>query len=200
MRAPSSSLLARTSELVVRRQMAYGETLGLPWGISESAYNARDLELTYQYSRFGIPDLGLKRGLGNHAVIAPYATALAAMVVPTKALRNFERLEAAGASGRFGFYEALDYTPSRVPEGRQVAIVRAFMAHHQGMAIVSIANALLGGRIRAFFHAEPAVRATELLLEDRRRLRPVPARWSNVFAGPRRSHSCWLQVCSHRPV
>ncbi len=167
MRAPSTSLLARTSELVVRRQRAYGATLGLPWGISESAYNARDLELTYQYSSFGIPDLGLKRGLGNHVVIAPYATALAAMVAPAAALRNFERLEATGASGRFGFYEALDYTPSRVPEGQQVAIVRAFMAHHQGMAIGSIANALLGGRIRAFFHAEPAIRATELLLQER---------------------------------
>jgi cyclic beta-1,2-glucan synthetase len=167
MRAPLSSLLARTIELVVRRQIAYGATLGLPWGISESAYNARDLEFTYQYSSFGIPDLGLKRGLGNHAVIAPYATALAAMVAPTAALRNFERLEAAGASGRFGFYEALDYTPARVPEGQPVAIVRAFMAHHQGMAIVSIANALLGGRIRTFFHAEPAIRATELLLQER---------------------------------
>lgn len=188
MRAPSSSLLARTSELVVRRQMMYGATLGLPWGISESAYNARDLELTYQYSSFGIPDLGLKRGLGNHAVIAPYATALAAMVAPAAALRNFTRLEAAGAGGRFGFYEALDYTPSRVPEGREVAIVRAFMAHHQGMAIVSIANALLGGRIRAFFHAEPAIRATELLLQERMPGRVVVAhlRIEEKSVGPQR--------------
>ncbi len=166
-RAPFSSLLARTVALVVRRQIRYGATLGLPWGISESAYNSRDLELTYQYASFGIPDLGLKRGLGNQAVIAPYATALAAMVAPLPALRNFERLEAAGATGRFGFYEALDYTPARVPEGQTVAIVRAFMAHHQGMVIASIANALLGGRIRGFFHAEPAIRATELLLQER---------------------------------
>ncbi|HTR07343.1 MAG TPA: glucoamylase family protein [Paraburkholderia sp.] len=188
MRAPSSSLLARTNELVVRRQMAYGASLGLPWGISESAYNARDLELTYQYSSFGIPDLGLKRGLGNNAVIAPYATALAAMVAPTAALRNFERLEMVGAGGRFGFYEALDYTPSRVPAGRQGVIVRAFMAHHQGMAIVSIANALLGGRIRAFFHAEPAIRATELLLQERMPGRVAVARLriEEKSAGPQR--------------
>jgi cyclic beta-1,2-glucan synthetase len=167
MRAPASSLLARTNGLAVRRQISYGATLGLPWGISESAYNARDFEFTYQYSSFGIPDLGLKRGLGHDAVIAPYATALAAMVMPSAAMRNFGRLSAAGAGGRFGFYEALDYTPARVPEGQQVAVVRAFMAHHQGMSIVSIANALLGGRIRTFFHAEPAVQATELLLQER---------------------------------
>ncbi|MFC5427993.1 GH36-type glycosyl hydrolase domain-containing protein [Paraburkholderia denitrificans] len=167
MRAPADSLIARTSGLVVRKQIRYGAALGLPWGISESAYNARDLEFTYQYSSFGVPDLGLKRGLGHDAVIAPYATALAAMVAPGAAARNFECLGAAGGCGRFGFYEALDYTPARVPEGQQVAVVRAFMAHHQGMSIVSIANALLGGRIRAFFHAEPAIQATELLLQER---------------------------------
>lgn len=165
--APASSLIARTNGLVVRRQIGYGAMLGLPWGISESAYNARDVEFTYQYSSFGIPDLGLKRGLGQDAVIAPYATALAAMVAPAAAARNLERLGAAGAYGRFGFYEALDYTPARVPEGQQVAIVRAFMAHHQGMSIVSLANALLGGRIRSYFHAQPAIRATELLLQER---------------------------------
>jgi len=167
MRAPAESLIARTSGLAVRKQIDYGAALSLPWGISESAYNARDLEFTYQYSSFGIPDLGLKRGLGHDAVIAPYATALASMIAPDAAARNFEHLCSAGARGRFGFYEALDYTSARVPEGQQVAVVRAFMAHHQGMSIVSIANALLAGRIRAFFHAEPAIQATELLLQER---------------------------------
>jgi len=132
MRAPDSSLLARTNHLVVRRQIAYGDGLHLPWGMSESAYNTRDIELTYQYSSFGVPELGLKRDLDQNLVVAPYATALAAMVAPDAAARNFERLRAAGACGRFGFYEALDYTPARVPEGMPVAIVRAFMAHHQG--------------------------------------------------------------------
>ena len=166
MRAPAGSLLERTSRLIVRRQIAYGASLGLPWGVSESAYNIRDLELTYQYSNFGVPGLGLKRGLGESAVVAPYATALASMVDPTAAARNFAVLAAVGASGRYGFYEALDYTRSRLPEGARVAIVRAYMAHHQGMTIVAIADALLGGTMRARFHAEPMVQATELLLQE----------------------------------
>ena len=167
MRAPEGSLVEGTSRLIVRRQIDYGAKLGVPWGVSESAYNARDLEFTYQYSNFGVPGLGLKRGLGENVVVAPYATALASMVDPQAAARNFDRLAAAGASGRYGFYEALDYTPIRVPEGKTIAIVRAFMAHHQGMTIVAIADALLDGAMRARFHAEPIVQATELLLQER---------------------------------
>src|SRR4030095_2306104 len=113
--------------LVVRRQIAYGAELDVPWGVSESAYNVRDLELTYQYSNFGIPGLGLKRGLSEHAVIAPYATALAAMVDPGAAAGNFARLAAAGALGRYGYYEALDYTPARPPEGEKVGVGRALL-------------------------------------------------------------------------
>ena len=139
--------------------MSYGATLDLPWGISESAYNARDLELTYQYSNFGVPGLGLKRGLSEDAVVAPYATALAAMVEPELATRNLARLASLGALGRYGFYEALDYTRSRLPEDMRFAIVRAFMAHHQGMTIVAIANVLLHGIMRRRFHAEPQVQA-----------------------------------------
>ena len=167
MRAPVGSLLEQTNRLVVRRQIEYGTQLGVPWGVSESAYNARDLELTYQYSNFGVPGLGLKRGLRENAVIAPYATALAAMVFPEAAARNFSRLRAAGGLGRFGWYEALDYTPSRVPEGETVAIVRAYMAHHQGMTLVALTDALHGGAMRTRFHAEPIIQATELLLQER---------------------------------
>ena len=167
MRAPAGSLLEQTSRLIVKRQIDYAATLGMPWGMSESAYNARDLEFTYQYSNFGVPGLGLKRGLGENSVVAPYATALAAMVDPAAAARNLARLASIGARGRFGFYEALDYTPIRVPEGKTIAIVRAFMAHHQGMTIVAIADALLDGAMRARFHAEPIVQATELLLQER---------------------------------
>jgi cyclic beta-1,2-glucan synthetase len=101
--------------------MDYGTELGVPWGVSESAYNARDLEFTYQYSNFGVPGLGLKRGLSENIVVAPYATALAAMVEPAAAVRNFARLTALGASGRYGFYEALDYTRSRVRLTRSFA-------------------------------------------------------------------------------
>src|SRR5213076_2402356 len=132
MRAPAGSLLEQTSRLVVRRQIAYGAERGVPWGVSESAYNARDLEMTYQYSNFGVPGLGLRRGLNDDVVIAPYATALAAMIDPAAVVRNFQRLADAGARGAYGFYEALDYTASRLPEGRGVAIVRTYMAHHQG--------------------------------------------------------------------
>jgi cyclic beta-1,2-glucan synthetase len=167
MRAPAGSLLEQTNRLVVRRQVKYGAELGIPWGFSESAFNARDLELTYQYSNFGVPGLGLKRGLSENAVVAPYATALAAMVDPQAAAQNFSQLRAAGGLGRFGWYEALDYTPSRVPEGENVAIVRAYMAHHQGMTLVAIDDALNYGAMRARFHAEPIIQATELLLQER---------------------------------
>jgi len=167
MRAPAGSLLEQTSRLVVRRQIAFGAGLGVPWGISESAYNVRDLEFTYQYSNFGVPGLGLKRGLSENAVVAPYATALAAMVDPGAAAHNFAELAGVGAQGRYGFYEALDYTRTRLPKGKDVAIVRAYMAHHQGMTVVAIANALFDGKMRARFHAEPIVQATELLLQER---------------------------------
>ncbi len=167
MRAPAGSLLEQTSRLIVRRQIDYATELGLPWGISESAYNVRDLELTYQYSNFGIPGLGLKRGLGESRVIAPYATALAAMVDAKEAVANLARLKQVGGLGRYGFYEALDYTHGRVPEDEAVAIVRTYMAHHQGMTIVAIADAVLGAAMRTRFHAEPIVQATELLLQER---------------------------------
>ena len=167
MRAPAGSLLERTNRLVVRQQMKYGALRGVPWGASESAYNARDLELTYQYSSFGVPDLGLKRGLGEELVIAPYATALSAMIDPPAATRNFARLTEAGGRGRYGCYEALDYTRTRLPEGTAVAVVRAYMAHHQGMSVVAIANALHEGAMRRRFHAEPIIQAAELLLQER---------------------------------
>jgi cyclic beta-1,2-glucan glucanotransferase len=167
MRAPAGSLLEQTNGLIVQRQMSYGASLRIPWGVSESAYSARDLELTYQYSNFGVPGLGLKRGLSENVVIAPYATGLAAMVDPQAAVRNFSRLHAVGARGRYGYYEALDYTRSRLPEGTDCVIVRAYMAHHQGMTIVAIANVLLDGRMRERFHLEPRVQATELLLHER---------------------------------
>jgi cyclic beta-1,2-glucan synthetase len=167
MRAPAGSLLEQSNRFVVQRQIEYGRQLGLPWGVSESAYNVRDRELTYQYSSFGVPGLGLKRGLSHDAVIAPYATALAAMVDPQAAVRNFSRLAAADGRGKYGWYEALDYTPARLPEGDKVAIVRSYMAHHQGMTLLAIADALQDGAMRARFHAEPIIQATQLLLQER---------------------------------
>ena len=166
MRSPAGSVIEQTNRVIVRRQIEYGKALGVPWGVSESAYNVRDLELIYQYSNFGVPGLGLKRGLGENAVIAPYATALAATVDPVAATRNFERLAVEGGLGHYGFFEALDYTPARLREGKIVAVVHAYMAHHQGMTITAIADALLGGAMRRRFHTEPMMRATELLLQE----------------------------------
>ena len=134
---------------------------------SESAFSARDLSLTYQYSSFGVPGLGLKRGLSEDMVIAPYATALAAMIDPPAAHKNFVRIAAAGGIGAYGYYEALDYTSSRVPEGKDFAIVRAYMAHHQGMSLVALANVLMNSEMLGRFHSEPMVQATELLLQER---------------------------------
>ena len=167
MRAPAGSLLEQTNRLVVERQQSYGQSLGIPWGISESAYSARDMEFTYQYSNFGVPGLGLKRGLSENVVVAPYATGLATMIDPHGARQNYDRLAGMGAGGHYGFYEALDFTRSRLPDGTDVVIVRNFMAHHQGMTIVAIANALQDGRMRARFHREPMIQACELLLQER---------------------------------
>jgi cyclic beta-1,2-glucan synthetase len=167
MRSPANSLLSQTYQHVVARQIEYGGERAVPWGISESAYAARDIDLTYQYSSFGVPGLGLKRGLSEDLVIAPYATALAAMIDPSAAAENFERLEAAGGKGTYGFYEALDYTSFRLQEGKQVEIVRAYMAHHQAMSVLSFANVLTEGPTRTRFHEEPIVQASELLLQER---------------------------------
>ncbi|MDD5268849.1 MAG: glucoamylase family protein [Methylococcales bacterium] len=164
---PRYSLLDQTCRLVVKRQIDYGKERNVPWGVSESAFNGRDLLFTYQYEAFGVPGLGIKRGLGENLVVAPYATALAAMYFPHAAVENFERLEKAGALGRFGFYEALDFTPIRLAEGQQVAIVRCYMAHHQGMSLVAIANVVHDGAMRHRFHGTPLIQAADLLLQER---------------------------------
>lgn len=197
MRSPAGSLLERSLRAVVRRQIAYGRSHGRPWGVSESGFNARDLEFTYQYSNFGIPGLGLKRGLDEEAVVAPYATALAAMIDPREAVANFGVLTAAGAKGRHGFYEALDYTPARVPEGARVAIVRSFMAHHQGMTVTALANTLLGGLLRERFHAEPLVQAAELLLHERMPRDVRPATAAAERAGPHLTEASELALGRH---
>lgn len=167
MQAPEGGLIDQTCRLVVRRQMAYGAERGVPWGISESAYSVRDIEMTYQYSTFGVPGLGLRRQLADDLVIAPYATGLAAMIDPDSAAANFRRLAEAGASGAYGMYESLDYTPQRVPAGSRAVVVRTYMAHHQGMMLLGIADALHHGAMRRRFHAEPMIRASELLLQER---------------------------------
>ncbi len=167
MACPVGSLLASTHRSVVARQIRHGRALGVPWGISESAYNARDLALTYQYGPFGVEGLGLKHGLSDDLVVAPYATALAAMIDAVAADRNLTALAAAGAAGRFGLYESIDYTRAHLPEGSSSVVVRAFFAHHQAMTVVALGNVFGGFATRDRFHRAPEVRATELLLHER---------------------------------
>jgi len=167
MRSPAGSLLDQTYRNIVQRQIDYGDERRIPWGISESGYNTRDIEMTYQYSNFGVPGLGLKRGLSEDLVISPYATCLAAMVDPVSAVRNLHRLAAAGAGSIYGFYEALDYTPERLPENEKVAVVRTTMAHHQGMSLLSLNDVLYDAAMRRRFHLDLSVQATELLLQER---------------------------------
>ncbi|MDB5105586.1 MAG: phosphorylase [Fibrobacteres bacterium] len=167
MRSPPGSLLDVACRYAVKRQIEYGDDQGTPWGISEAAYNIRDLEMTYQYSSFGVPGLGLKRGLSGDLVIAPYATGLAALVAPRQAAENLKRLRQEGAAGRYGFYEAIDYTKVRLQEGARATVVKSYFAHHQGMMLVALGNVLMGGKMQERFHAEPIIRAVDPLLQER---------------------------------
>ncbi|TAM60282.1 MAG: cyclic beta 1-2 glucan synthetase [Rhodanobacter sp.] len=161
------TLLDQSCHAAVARQIEYGNQLDLPWGVSESAYNMRDAHLTYQYRAFGVPGLGLKRGLGEDVVVAPYASALALMVAPAAACRNLQRLAEAGMQGRFGLYEAIDYTPVRLPLGQRRAVVHSFMAHHQGMSLLALDYALQNQPMQRRFESDPQFRATSLLLQER---------------------------------
>jgi cyclic beta-1,2-glucan synthetase len=167
MRNYPATLLAETYRTVVERQIEYGQERGVPWGISEAAYNVRDLHFNYQYGPFGGPGLGLKRGLIEDLVVAPYATMLAVPIEPASAMNNLRRLKNEGALGPYGFYESVDYTAERLPEGQRSVLIRAFMTHHQGMTLVSLANILYEGLMERRFHSDPAVQATELLLQER---------------------------------
>jgi len=167
MAEPRGSLLDQTARLAVRRQRQYGAELSLPWGISEAAFNARDPQMNYQYSAFGVPSLGLARGLSRNRVIAPYATALAAQYAPRAAVANLKKLRRLGALGRYGYYDSVDFTPSRVPQGRSYALVRNYYAHHHGMAITAIANAVDKNIMRRRFHSDPVIEAVELLLQEK---------------------------------
>ncbi|MEX2250609.1 MAG: glucoamylase family protein [Acidimicrobiia bacterium] len=167
MRSPPESILDTTYRAVVRRQIEYGNERQIPWGISEAAYAARDIHLVYQYRAFGVPGLGFERGLSEDLVVAPYATLLATMVEPRDAVANLIRLNSLGALGSYGYYEALDFTPTRLPEDGETVVVRAYMAHHQAMSLVSLANVIFAGLCRDLFHSDPSVRAAELLLHER---------------------------------
>ncbi|MBI3047521.1 MAG: carbohydrate-binding protein [Acidobacteria bacterium] len=171
MRTYPETLLDDSYRIALHRQIAYGADRGVPWGLSESAYAAVDRHGNYQYKAFGIPGLGLKRGLGDELVIAPYATALAAPIDPVRCVANLRRLAAAGLLGDYGFFDAIDYTKRDASDDETATaggvIVRSCFAHHAGMTLVALANALHDDRMVERFHLHPAVQATELLLQER---------------------------------
>jgi cyclic beta-1,2-glucan synthetase len=161
------SLLGESCRAAVARQIEYGRQRKVPWGVSESTFAALNDGSDYRYQAFGVPGLGLKDGLSRDLVVAPYATALALSVDAVSAVRNFKRLAREGALGPWGFYDAIDFTPNRLPAGQRSAAVRCYMSHHQGMSLVALANCLLDGVMQRRFHAHPAIRAAELLLQER---------------------------------
>ncbi|TYT27500.1 cyclic beta 1-2 glucan synthetase [Luteimonas viscosa] len=161
------TLLDQTAKHSVERQIEYGRQRNVPWGISESGYNVVDARMNYQYRAFGVPGLGLKRGLAQDLVIAPYASMMALMVAPEAACRNLERLSQAGFGGRFGLYEAIDYTPARLPRGQNHAVIRSFMVHHQGMGLLALDYLLRDQPMQRRFVEDPEFQATLLLLQER---------------------------------
>jgi cyclic beta-1,2-glucan synthetase len=166
--APAPGTMLDTAQkAAVARQIEYGRENGVPWGISESGFYVLSAEGDYQYQSFGVPGLGLKRGLAKDLVIAPYATLLAIPIDAAAAVANFGPLRAAGGEGPYGFYEAIDFTTSRLEPGERCRVVRSYMAHHQGMGLCAAANRLTGDAGPRRLRAEPAVRAVELLLQER---------------------------------
>lgn len=166
MKSYKNTLLDETYAFVVRNQKKYGMQQGIPWGTSESGYYSLDNNFDYKYKAIGVPWLGLKRGLTGDAVAAPYATFLALMVDPGGALKNLERLKAEGMEGDYGFFEAADYTPKRLINSK-IAVVKSFMAHHQGMSLLAINNYLNKNIMQKRFHADPTVKSARLLLQEK---------------------------------
>ncbi|MEP6775351.1 MAG: glucoamylase family protein, partial [Chloroflexota bacterium] len=163
----SGSLLDQTCAAAVRYQEQHGREHNLPWGFSEAAYNALDSSGNYKYRAFGLPELGIKRGLSEDLVVAPYATQLALSVAPRQALANMRRLSSFGLEGRYGFYDSIDFTRARRTSEESGAIVGTYMVHHLGMGLVATNNYLNNEPMVRRFQAEPEVRATLLLLQER---------------------------------
>ena len=198
-----NTLLAETYKNVVAMQSDYGESRRVPWGVSESGYYAFDLNMNYQYKAFGVPGLGMKAGLVREMVVSPYSVFLALHVNARAAAANLLRLEKAGALGKYGFYEAIDYTQSRMQRGRKKRIVKSYMAHHQGMILASILNCLQGGKMQNLFHSAMYVRATEMLLKEKVPPRSITLSFAekqpetNEFAEEIRSVRTYRHFCQY---
>lgn len=167
MHQTDATMLSNTYQNVVTWQKSYGESQNKPWGYSESGYGVLNLELHYQYRAFGVPGLGLRRGLAEDYVVAPYASMLGLMVSPKASLENLQALKEEGAYGLNGFYEAIDYTSSKKTGGSEKTVVQMYMAHHQAMSLLAIANVLKGNVVQELFSRDPLIQACEVLLQER---------------------------------
>ncbi|AGA64013.1 LOW QUALITY PROTEIN: Cyclic beta-1,2-glucan synthase [Liberibacter crescens BT-1] len=167
----------QTNNLIIKQQIKYGDQNNIPWGISESAYNAFGDDFSYHYSAFGVPILGIKRGLSRHLVISPYSTILASQYIPEVSLSNIKKLRSYGALGIYGFYDSIDFTPDRVKEDQSFSVVYNYYAHHHGMSIAAICNVVFHGWLRKLFHSNPIIESVELLLQERI---PQDARKTNL--------------------
>jgi cyclic beta-1,2-glucan synthetase len=167
LRSFEDTMMNNTCLNVIHWQKKYGQSRGFPWGSSESAYYFLNIDLHYQYRTFGAPGLGLKRGLADEYVVAPYASILSLMLEIADPMKNLKEIEKIGGLGIFGFYDAIDYTPAHLTEGTTFKLVKTYMVHHHGMSLIAMENVLNGDSTRNSFHADPRIKSCELLLQER---------------------------------
>ena len=163
---PEGSLLSESIKFMIMSQKQYAKRLAVPWGFSESAYNLKDLNNNYQYKAIGLPWLGLKRGLEEDIVVSSYASIMAITNQPKEVIQNIKKLDNDGMLDKYGFYESIDYTPIRMPKGKKEMVVKTYMAHHQGMILLSINNFFNNNILRKRFSANPEISAVEILLQE----------------------------------
>jgi len=161
------SLLDESCRFLIMSQQEYAKKLDIPWGISEAAYSLKDFNNNYQYKAFGIPWLGLKRGLEQDMVVSPYSVFLSLSYYPEQAVKNLKELDKQEMVGKYGFYESIDYTVSRLKYGRNYEPVKTFMAHHQGLIMLSITNFLKDNILVNRFHKNPEIKSVDILLQER---------------------------------
>ena len=167
MRTYPNTILDETTQAAVRAQQKFAQSNSIPWGISESSCLKLSVDGRYHYQAFGVPALRINPEKPSDLVVSPYSTFLALMANPTAAVENLRALQELDLLGTYGFYEAADFTPSRVNPGNKCEAVRCWLAHHQGMSLMAVANVLCNSAIQRRFHAEPVVAATERLLHEK---------------------------------
>ena len=162
-----ASLIDESCKFLILSQIKYAKKLGIPWGISESAFNLKDFNNNYQYKSFGIPWLGLKRGLGDDLVVSPYSVFMSLNYAPKEAVDNLRKLEKEDMYNKYGFYESIDYTISRLKYGKKYETVKTYMAHHQALSLLSINNFMNNNILINRFMNNPEIQAVSSLLQER---------------------------------